>query len=116
MRNQTLVVVLLVLSGIMWGLFAMLFPGRHALMEPSMRWTIVGLLLLDALFYFVAAWGLARRIRFIHRFALLLVGGNALLSIADQVGLADLVIGLLNVVMLVLLIITYRNKKLVSVR
>ncbi|MCE5322872.1 hypothetical protein LLG46_06095 [bacterium] len=111
---QKLIIVLFVLSGIFLVLAAMLFPARNASLGPITRWAIAGLLMLDALFYFVAAWGLARRIRLIHWFAVLLIGGNALLSITDQVGPADLIVFMLNLIMLVLVIITGKSKKLVS--
>lgn len=66
---------------------------------------VFGLLIgLDALFYFLAAWGLYRKAKWVYNFALALIAINILGLVFDDFGLADMLAGLFNLLLGVLLI------------
>lgn len=67
------------------------------------------LLAIDALFYFLVAWGLHKKTKWAFTMGLILVAVNILALIFDDFGLADVLAALFNLLLGAMLVIDRKN-------
>ena len=102
-RSVTLVRCLVALNGVIWVLLAVVGLLRTSAASSTM--VIIYLLALaDAAVLLWLAWRLGRPSRWVYYLALAVISVNAVLSITDQLGLADIAVLCLNLVTLALLL------------
>lgn len=108
---KIITLILLTLNALVWIVFSFFYffvvDQPNILRETKI---IVSLLLfIDGIFYITAIAGIIKRIKVIYIFALVLVLGNALLSICDETGIVDISMCVLNIIIFVLLIMQRKN-------
>jgi len=108
---KIITLVLLALNAAAWIVFSFFYffvvDQPNVLRETEI---IVSLLLfIDGIFYITAIAGIIKRIKAIYIFSLILVLGNALLSICDETGIADISMCVLNIIIFVLLFMQRKN-------
>lgn len=104
-----LLIILITLSGLAGLVLAIWYPIVQTTVDMKARIIIASFLALDAIFYFVAAWGVYKRIKWIYYFSILLFSINAIAIIFDEIGFYDILAFALNILLLILLIVD--NKK-----
>lgn len=108
-QRITLMQVLFCLNALVWALFLILFlsdqvqPG-----DPISSLVIPILMICNALAMLACAIGLGRRSRLSYYLSLAVIAFNLLLTITDQVGLFDYLTLLLDLLLLVLLVASYK--------
>lgn len=107
MKMRNLLIALLVLAGL--GIIAVgIYYTFNLDIAIIIRLVFCLLMLFDTLAYFLVAWGLYKRINWIFGFAYLVLTINILGFFFDDIGLADTIAALFNL-MLVVLFITYKR-------
>ena len=102
-RSVTLIRALVALNGVIWVLLAAVGLLRNSTVSTTML--IVYLLALaNACVLLWLAWRLGMPSRLVYSFALAVILVNAVLSITDELGLADIAVLCLNLVTFCLLL------------
>jgi hypothetical protein len=109
LKQQPLVVpilrLLIAVNGVIWVLLAAVGLTRASSITSTMAFVYL-LALTDAAVLLWLAWRLGSRSRWVYYFALAVIVVNAVLSITDEIGLADIAVLGLNLVTLALLLST----------
>jgi lysylphosphatidylglycerol synthetase-like protein (DUF2156 family) len=97
--------VLFFLNAAIWVSFLVLFISDQVMPGSAVSdWLVPILMASNALAMLVCGIGLGRRSRFFYYLSLAVIGVNLLLSVTDQVGLADYITLSFDLVILLLLI------------
>lgn len=106
---HSFLIILILLTGGIGIVLAILYPLSQTSLGISTRLIVTSFLMIDAICYFVAAWGVHRRIKWIYALSIALFLANALATIFDEIGVYDVLASILNIILLVLLVTD--NKK-----
>ncbi len=85
------------------------YPLLNGEIPANVIWLISVLMGVDAICYFVAAWGVAKNVKWLYPLTTALLIVNALGAIFDDVGVIDVVFMVANTLILILLL-NYRKK------
>jgi len=85
------------------------YPLLDAEIPENVIWIISLLMGADAICYFVAAWGVAKNVKWLYPLTTALLIVNTLGAIFDDIGVIDVVFMVTNTLILVLLL-NYRKK------
>lgn len=77
-------------------------------MSPTALVIVGGLLLVDAALYLFFGWAIGRRNRWITLLTLAFIAANALLTVTDEFGLADLFVLVVDAVIVLLILRDWR--------
>lgn len=72
--------------------------------------TFLALFVIDAICYFVAAWGVSKNIKRLYWPTIAVLGINILALVFDNIGIVDISVALYNILLLILFIINMRRK------
>lgn len=99
-----LLIFLLALTGVGLLVLAVFYYQTQTNIATNVRAIIAGLFFLDAIFYFVVAWGVCRKIKWLYWCGIALVAVNAVAIIFDDIGFYDIIASLINIPLLIMLI------------
>src|SRR4030042_4401650 len=88
--THNLLIILLFLAGLSVLAVAILYPAFNPSLSLNIRLIVASLLIVDAAFYFLAAFGVYKKIKWLYYFAIFLLAANALAAIFDEIGLYDI--------------------------
>jgi len=108
---MVLVVFLLILNSLVWVAFSLVYLFNYGNWAGMMNFTLGSLFLLDGFLYLLVAWGILKRIKTLYLFGLILISGNLLLTILDELGSVDYAVLFLNLAILASLIFLRANSK-----
>ena len=104
-------IFLLILNSLVWFAFSLVYFFNYGNWAGMINFTLGSLFLLDGFLYLLVAWGIYKKIRLLYLFGLILISGNLLLTIFDQVGWVDFAVLVLNLAILVSLILLKKKSK-----
>jgi len=107
LRNT--LITLLVLMGLAVLAVVVGYPLLNGEIPTNVIWLISVLMGADAICYFVAAWGVAKNIKWLYPLTTALLIVNALGVIFDDIGVIDVIFMVANTLILILLL-NYRKK------
>jgi hypothetical protein len=111
--NKIIVKKLLTVLLIVVGMAVLAVAVRYTFwpLDISLTLKIIFFVLLggDAICYFVAAWGVAKNVKWLYPFTIALLVINTLGAIFDDIGLADIIASGINIVLLIMLIYVYKK-------
>jgi hypothetical protein len=111
---MVLAVFLLIINALVWLFISLVYFFNYGNWAGMINFTLGSLFLLDGFFYLLAAWGILKRIKILYFFGLILVSGNLLLTILDELGLIDFAVLALNLAILASLVLLRKKKFLAS--
>lgn len=85
------------------------YPLLNGEIPANVIWIISVLMGADAICYFVAAWGVAKNVKWLYPLTTALLIVNALGAIFDDIGVIDVIFMVANTLILILLL-NYRKK------
>lgn len=107
---RILLYYLLGIFGVVILVSAMFFMVTNTHVMFLIRLIMASILFLDAICYFVAAWGIAKNIRWIENLTVFLLAINALGVIFDDIGFYDILTLVSNIILLFMLIFHLRSR------
>lgn len=111
--SKKLIRSILAIFLVLFGLGTVVVAINYTFFSPDillvLRLVFFFLLLTDAVCYFVAAWGVAKNIKWVYPLTIILLIVNILGLIFDDFGLIDASAAVVNIIILVLLV--YNHKK-----
>lgn len=96
--------ILLIANIVFWLLIAF-----SSLLTGSNHPVVTILLFVEPVLYFVSLVGIRKRIKVIYLFSMVFALGNAILSVTDQMGLADVISLVLSALVFLNLILIWRS-------
>ncbi len=108
--NKNLIIYSLIAVGIFLIVVSIMYPIYNDFLPLNTKIIISSLIAIDAILYFVSAWGINRNIKWIYYLTIILIFVNAIASLSDQLGLYDILAFVIHVFLFILLIINYKQK------
>lgn len=108
---KIITLILLAINAAVWILFAVLY---YFVVDKSGVSNVIAaevslLLFIDGIFYTLSIYGILKKIKPIYLFSIILVLGNAVLSVCDEIGVIDVSMCAINVIIFVLLLIQRKS-------
>lgn len=104
-----IIIALLVVFGLFTLMAGIYFPISATAAPLTIRLVFLSLLLIDAILYFIAAWGIGRKIDLLFYPTIMLLALNILGLIFDDLGWINLGAGVYNLLIIILLIANRRQ-------
>ena len=106
---QKILVALFILVGLAVAAVAIRYSIFATTVALNLRLIFFAILFADAICFFVAAWGVAKNIKWLYPLTIALLVVNALGLIFDDIGFADIAATAINILLLILLIVNHRK-------
>lgn len=100
---RKLIIALLVIAGLATLAVGIYFPIQAISVPLSIRLIFSGLMVLDAIAYFVVSWGIYKEIKWLFYPTVVLLAINILALAFDNIGWADFVFGFYNLILILLI-------------
>lgn len=109
---HNLLIALLIITGLSIIFLTLFYFFNYQDQIPQTALIIISsLLLFDGIIYFSIAYGIIKKIKIFYHFGILLNFLNAIAIIFDNIGLYDIIATIVSLIILILLIIDYKNNK-----
>ena len=108
---KKILTVLLIMMGL-----GILAAATFFAIEPEMVSLVIllvflALLLIDAICYFVAAWGISKGVKWLYWPTIGILGINISGLVFDNIGFVDISVALFNILILILLIVYHKHEE-----
>jgi hypothetical protein len=111
MKLKNLLSALFFLAGLATLVIGIYYTVQTTNLAFIIRFIFAALLGLDAIFYFIAAWGIYKKINWIYIPALVLLVVNVLGLIFDDFGLADALFAIFSIILGAMLVIEKKGSR-----